>query len=275
MRNSIIIPPRNSEITKVGKQMNKNLRNEKKLVWSDEFNYEGFPDPEKWTFEVQKPGWVNQEAQYYIRNLRNCRVENGKLKIEAHHHSTPLNSQQSSESYKKYTSARIKTQNKGDWLYGRFEIRAKIPKGRGSWPAIWMMPTDSRYGEWPKSGEIDIMEHVGSNPGWIHGSVHCKDFYWKTNTEKTGKTHVPSAMDEFHVYFMNWTEDRIEIGVDELIHLTYRRPDPYNSDNWPFDQKFYLILNIAVGGSWGGREGIDDASFPFRMEVDYVRVYSF
>ena len=140
-----------------------------KLIWSDEFNYEGLPDSNHWTIEIQDPGWVNDEKQYYVKDLSNCRVENGKLILESNYNP---------DSEKRYTSSRIKTQLKGDWMYGRIEVKAKLPGGRGTWPAIWAMPTQSKYGSWPNSGEIDIMEYVGYDPGWIHASIHCKDYYW-------------------------------------------------------------------------------------------------
>lgn len=236
----------------------------RELVWFDNFEYDGLPDPTRWTFEIQDPGWVNEEKQYYVKNSTNCRVEDGKLVLEAHYNP---NSEQ------KYTSCRLKTQYKGDWKYGRIEVRAKLPSGRGTWPAIWAMPTDSIYGGWPNSGEIDMMEHVGFDPGWIHASVHCKDYFWKINTQKTAKRFDPSVENEFHLYFMNWYEKRIEVGMDNEIYFIYSRPNIPTSDNWPFDQKFFLILNIAVGGVWGGLQGIDNSIFPQRMIIDYVKIF--
>ena len=234
------------------------------LIWNEEFDYEGFPDPEKWTFEIQDPKWVNEELQHYVKDLKNCHVVNNFLTIKAHYNQ---------KSHQRFTSSRIKTQFKGDWLYGRMEIRALIPQGRGTWPAIWAMPTHSKYGDWPKSGEIDIMEHVGHNPGFIHGSIHCADYCWKQGTEKSAKIYKSSVKDRFHTYFLNWSENKIEIGIDNQIYFEYQKPNRSTPANWPFDQPFYLILNIAIGGTWGGEKGIDKDSFPQKMLIDYVRIY--
>lgn len=236
----------------------------REIIWCDDFNYSGFPNSNRWTFEIQELGWVNEEKQHYVKELANCRVENGKLIIEAHYNP---------ESEKKYTSSRLKTQFKGDWLYGRIEVKAKLPRGQGTWPAIWLMPTHSKYGKWPNSGEIDIMEHVGFDPGWIHASIHCKEYNWKVRTQKTAKVYDPSVQDEFHLYFLNWDENGIEVGMDDEIYFRYSKPDNYSPHNWPFNQDFYLILNIAIGGVWGGVKGIDDSIFPQRMVVEYVKVY--
>ncbi len=171
------------------------------LVWSDEFNYSGLPDAAKWGYDVGGSGWGNKELQYYTdRRKENARVENGHLIIEVRRDGFGNN---------EYTSARLTSKGKGDWTYGRFEVRAKLPSGRGTWPAIWMLPSGKSYGNagWPDNGEIDIMEHVGFDP------------------------------------------------------------------EWPFDKPFHLILNLAVGGTWGGGKGVDQSIWPQRMEIDYVRVY--
>src|SRR4026208_2586222 len=153
-----------------------------RLVWSDEFDYNGLPDPKKWSYDVGGHGWGNKELQYYTeRRKENARVENGKLIIEARRDSWEGH---------EYTSARLVTKGKGDWTYGRFEVKAKLPSGRGTWPAIWMLPTERSYGEsyWPDNGEIDIMEHVGYDPDVVHGSAHTKAYYHSINTQKTAKT---------------------------------------------------------------------------------------
>jgi beta-glucanase (GH16 family) len=237
-----------------------------RLVWSDEFDYTGLPDPAKWSFEVKPPKWVNGELQNYTGDRpENCRVENGVLVIEARNdHYENL----------EYSSARIKTKGKGDWLYCRVEVRAKLPSGRGTWPAIWMMPTnEGAYGRgWPDSGEIDIMEHVGYDPGKIHATTHTKKYNWMNNNQKTAVTTVADCSKEFHVYSVEWYPDRIEIHVDDNVYFTNRN-DGTGWQAWPFDKSFYLILNLAIGGSWGGLQGVDNSIFPQRMEVDYVRVY--
>lgn len=238
-----------------------------KLVWSDEFDYEGAPNPDLWEYDEGNGcpsfcGWGNNELQYYTNNEKNVRVADGKLIIEAH-----------KENYEEsgYTSAKIKSNNSA-WQYAYIEIKAKLPSGRGTWPAVWMMPETSIYGGWPKSGEIDIMEHVGYDPGVVHGTVHTEAFNHSIGTQVGKQTMVPDFDTDFHVYAMNWTENQIEFFVDGVKYQEFKN----NGDGpaaWPFDHPFYLILNVAVGGNWGGAEGVDDAIWPQRMEVDYVRVY--
>jgi beta-glucanase (GH16 family) len=231
---------------------------QKKTVWSDEFDYSGTPDTAKWNYDLGDGcpnvcGWGNNEAQFYTHDLKNVRVENGHLIIEAHRDSL---------GGKAYTSARIVSKHKGDWLYGRIEVRAKLPKGVGTWPAIWML-----------SGEIDIMEHVGYDPGVVHGTIHTEAYNHVKQTQKEGKITVPDCMDAFHVYAIDWTKDKIDFFVDDSLYHTVNRDPNDDYKGWPFDQRFHLIMNIAVGGNWGGQKGIDDSIWPQRMEVDYVRVY--
>lgn len=235
------------------------------LVWGDEFSTDGLPDPSKWSYDVGGHGWGNNELQYYTENrLENARVEGGVLVIEAIKEPFGRTNQ--------YTSARLVSRQKGDWLYGRFEIRAKLPRGRGTWPAIWMLPTDWVYGGWPDSGEIDIMEHVGYDMQRVHGTVHTKDYNHSIGTQ-VGSSVVASNVDtEFHTYSMEWRPNRIDIFMDGQQYFTFAN-EGEGFSKWPFDQRFHLILNIAVGGSWGGAQGVDDSIFPQRMEVDYVRVY--
>lgn len=242
---------------------------EKKPVWSDEFDYTGTPDTTKWNYDLGDGcpdvcGWGNNEAQYYTADSKNVRVENGNLIIEAHLDSL---------GGKAYTSTRIVSKHKGDWLYGRIEVRARLPKGKGTWPAIWMLSTDWKYGGWPASGEIDIMEHVGYDPGVIHGTIHTEKYNHIKQTQKEGKLTISDAMNEFHVYAIDWTKDKIDFFVDENLYHTVTRDQQDDFNGWPFDQKFHLIMNIAVGGNWGGKEGIDDSIWPQKMEIDYVRVY--
>jgi len=208
-------------------------------------------------------GWGNNESQYYTDDHNNVRIENGKLIIEA-----------KKEYFKgsDYTSARIKT--KKSWKYGRVEIRAKLPSGIGTWCALWALPTDRTYGPWPHSGEIDILEHVGFNEGEIIGSVHTSansgDLY---GTDQQGRIKIPNACKEFNNYILEWQDDEIAVSVNNKKFFKYSKQNrPWQK--WPFDQNFHLILNIAIGGSWGGAKGIDDNAFPTKMEVDYVRVYT-
>ncbi|HOK60005.1 MAG: family 16 glycosylhydrolase [Tenuifilum sp.] len=238
----------------------------KVLVWNDEFNYTGLPATDKWGYDVGGGGWGNNELQYYTNaRTENARVENGNLVIEAR-----------KEQYEgsEYTSARLVTRYKGDWLYGRVETYAKLPSGTGTWPAIWMLPTNWVYGSWPKSGEIDIMEYVGYDPGVVHGSIHTEAYNHVLGTQKTATISVPDAETAFHLYALEWTPEKIDIYVDNNKYFTF---DNEHKDykTWPFDQVFHLILNIAVGGNWGGAQGVDPNIWPQKMYVDYVRVYQY
>lgn len=236
----------------------------RKLVWYDEFSTPGLPDSTKWNYDIGGSGWGNNELQYYTNDLKNARVEDDLLIIEAHYDSLGNNA---------FTSARMVTKHKGDWLYGRMEVKAKLPRGKGTWPAIWMLSTDWKYGGWPISGEIDIMEHVGYDPGVIHGTLHSDKYNHIKQTQQEGKITIADAQDAFHVYAVEWSENKIDFFVDDQhYHTVTRNPDD-NEKGWPFDQRFHLILNIAVGGNWGGKEGIDYSIWPQRLEVDWVRVY--
>jgi len=236
------------------------------LVWSDEFDYEGLPDESKWGYDVGGSGWGNQELQYYTSDS-NAWVKDGLLTIEC---------RKEEKEGKDYTSARLVTRGKGDWLYGRIEVRAKLPQGLGTWPAIWMLPTDWEYGGWPASGEIDIMEHVGYDQDVVHASVHTQSYYHSIGTQKTSTIRVDGVSEEFHVYALEWLPDKIRMYVDEELYFTFQ-PTDYKKDptweEWPFDKKMHLLLNIAFGGGWGGARGIDDTCLPQQMLVDYVRVY--
>ena len=233
------------------------------LVWSDEFNYTGLPDSTKWSYNVDGHGWGNNELQYYTdKRLENARVENGVLTIEA---------RKEEWQGSKYTSARLVTKGKGDWQYGRIEVRARIPKGRGTWPAIWMLASTDPLA-WPDDGEIDIMEHVGFNQGYVHGTVHTKKYNHVIGTQKTDTILVPDCSEKFHVYALDWTADSIKISMDDQVYFTFGN-ERTGDDAWPFNKPHHLLLNIAVGGNWGGAKGIDDSIWPQKMEVDYVRVY--
>jgi beta-glucanase (GH16 family) len=232
---------------------------ELKLIWSDEFNYQGSPDTSKWTAETGGDGWGNNELQYYTSGkLENARVENGLLVIEARKDSNG------------YTSARLITKGNGDWQYGKIEARAKLPKGRGTWPAIWMLASTNPPA-WPDDGEIDIMEHVGFNQGFIHGSIHTKKYNHIIGTQKTDTVEVKDCSEQFHIYSMEWNKDSLKIAVDGNIFFRFANEHSY--DAWPFDNKMHLLLNVAVGGNWGGAKGVDETIWPQRMEIDYVRVY--
>ncbi|MEL7311424.1 MAG: family 16 glycosylhydrolase [Pseudomonadota bacterium] len=252
-----------------------------KLVWQDEFDYEGAPDPAKWTHDLWQPRKVNNEDQAYTDRLRNVRVENGLLTIEAHKEAFDGG---------EYTSGRIHTAGKGDFLYGRFEVRAKLPRGQGTWPAIWMLPSDPyKYsttcepGEdwqgsetcdaWPNSGEIDILEHVGYQMGHVHGTVHNRAYYWVNWEQRKGRILDDSVDTEFHVYALEWSEDRIDVFLDDTLYFSYMN-EGTGWKSWPYDHPFHLIINIAMGGVWGSSGGpTDDSVLPQKLLVDYVRVY--
>ncbi|HEX2444975.1 MAG TPA: glycoside hydrolase family 16 protein [Vicinamibacterales bacterium] len=236
----------------------------RELVWSDEFDRAGLPDPARWSYDVGGHGWGNKEMQFYTADRpENARVEGGHLIVEARRE----NWQGSA-----YTSARLVTKRKGDWTYARIEARARLPKGRGSWPAIWMLATTAGEMSWPDDGEIDLMEHVGFDQGVVHGSIHTKAYNHRIGTQKTANTRVADASDAFHVYAIEWDESRIRWFVDDREFFSFAN-ERAGKDVWPFDGPFHLLVNLAVGGTWGGQKGVDDAAFPMRMELDYVRVY--
>lgn len=235
--------------------------------WADEFDYEGLPDNTKWSYDVgsENNGWGNNELQYYTHaDLRNVIVEDDVLKIIAHN--------EEKDGYD-YTSARLVSKGKADFLYGRFEVRAKVPQGKGTWPAVWMLPTEWTYGGWPSSGEIDILEHVGYDQDVVHISVHTKAYHHSINTQKTATKKIEKASQEFHVYRVDWTPSYIKGFVDdaEIFHFTN---EGTGFEVWPFDQKFHWLINLAIGGNWGGQHGVDNSIFPTTFEIDYVRVYN-
>jgi len=232
-------------------------------IFADEFNYTGLPDPNKWGYDIGGSGWGNNELQYYTNQLKNAFVANGKLTITAY---------KEEMEGRNYTSARLITKNKGDIKYGRIEVKAQLPSGLGTWPAIWMLPTDWVYGGWPSSGEIDIMEHVGYDQDVIHITTHSEKYYFKINTQKSATKKIENASTQYHVYRLDWTPEKITGYIDnELIFTNVNEGTDYKA--WPFDQRFHLLLNIAVGGDWGGAKGIDEKAFPASMLVDYVRFY--
>lgn len=210
--------------------------------------------------------------------MNNAQVKDGALTIT-------LKKEKSDSGEDIYTSARLVSRDQGDWLYGRFEVRAKLPTGKGTWPAIWMMPTDSAYGTWPASGEIDILEYVGYQPGIVHASVHTLNYYFKKGNNFTKKTPIENK-DDYHIYALEWTPGKLEFFVDGLSYGVYedgvtlangeKADFSKGWESFPFDKKFYMILNIAYGGDWGGAGGgVDDSILPKTMVVDYVRVYGY
>lgn len=232
-------------------------------VWADEFDKDGEPDPTKWGYDLGGNGWGNNELQYYTNKTDNASVANGILTITV---------KKEAMEGKDYTSARLVSKGKGDFLYGRFEAKAKLPSGKGTWPAIWMLPTDWAYGGWPKSGEIDIMEHVGFDPNKVHISIHSEAYNHVIHTQKTATKMVDNAMTEFHLYRVDWTPYAIRGYIDNALVFTFVN-EGKGATAWPFDKRFHLLLNVAYGGNWGGEQGIDPSVLPAKMEIDYVRVF--
>ncbi|MDA3882637.1 MAG: family 16 glycosylhydrolase [Bacteroidales bacterium] len=242
------------------------------LVWFDEFNTDGLPDNSKWSFDTEGNNWDwgNDEAQNYTpADNNNAWVEDGNLIIEARREQYYW---AGDDETKNYTSARLITQGKGDWLYGKVEVRALLPTGTGMWPAIWMLSTDTEYGEWPSSGEMDIMENVGYDPNVIHCNIHTEAYNHSIGTNKGNSTTISDPHTNWHIYSLEWNAENVSFYCDG--NLVFSFDNEHNTyKEWPFDKPFHLLLNIAVGGGWGGTEGIDDNIFPQRMLVDYVRVY--
>lgn len=238
--------------------------NERQLVWSDEFDGNGPVDTTKWGYDLGGGGWGNNELQHYTDREENARRENGKLVIEA---------RREDFGEREYTSARMVTRGKANWKRGRIAVRAQLPSGVGTWPAIWMLGENIRTVGWPKCGEIDIMEHVGYSPDSIFGTVHTKSFNHVAGTQEGDGIALPDVEDAFHVYFVDWQADRIDFGVDSTVYFTFDKVPEATMDEWPFDEPHYLLLNIAVGGNWGGSRGVDTTIWPQRMLVDWVRVY--
>jgi beta-glucanase (GH16 family) len=231
------------------------------LIFSDEFNVDGSPNSSNWNYDIGNGsnGWGNNEAEYYTDRVDNVIVENGLLKITA-----------KKESYLgfDYTSTRMLTQNKFDFKYGRVEVKAKLPVGGGTWPAIWMLGSNITTVGWPACGEVDIMEHVGNDLGTIHQSIHTPSSFGAT--VNTNTTYVVDATTAFHIYAIEWTSDKIDFFIDGTLYYTYK-PSTKNSNTWPFDANQFIILNVAMGGNFGGN--IDPNFVQSTMEIDYVRVY--
>jgi beta-glucanase (GH16 family) len=244
-------------------QKNASAQPFKKLVWSDEFNYKGLPDAKKWSYDTGGHGWGNNELQYYTANKsKNARVENGNLIIEAHKETVGKNL---------YSSARLVSKGRGDWKFGRIDIKAKIPSGLGTWPAIWMLGSTTPL-KWPDDGEIDIMEHVGYDQGNIHASVHTKKYNHIQRTQKTDSVFVKDCSTAFHIYSVEWNAEHLTVLLDNQVYFHFNN-NHTGYDAWPFNNPMHLLLNVAVGGFWGGLKGVNSSIFPKKMEIDYIRVY--
>ncbi len=230
------------------------------LTWHDEFDGKVI-DASNWTYDIGGGGWGNGEAEYYTSRTENVRLENGLLVIESHQ-------EKFEGSY--YTSARIKTQGLQSFQYGRIEARLKVPAGKGLWPAFWMLGSNISQKGWPDCGEIDIMEYVGKEPDLIMGTLHGPGYSGALGLTKWNRQEYNIA-DDFHTYAIEWDKNQISWFYDEVKYHTLTRSD-VGTDRWVFDQPFFIILNLAVGGQLAGMIGLDTV-FPAQYLVDYVRVY--
>lgn len=238
-------------------------KNEWILTWNDEFDYTGLPDPGKWDYDTGGHGWGNNELQYYTKErIANAEVSNGTLKIRA--------IKEKMED-KNYTSARLVTRGKAEFQYGKIDILAKLPAGRGLWPAVWMLGNQKNIG-WPECGEIDIMEHVGFEKDSVFGTVHTKSYNHIIGTQKGKKMFINDPYNSYHLFTLEWTPDKMDFLMDNQLFNSFANEHKTYAE-WPFDSPFYLIMNIAVGGNLGGQKGVDTTVFPGVLEIDYVRVY--
>jgi beta-glucanase (GH16 family) len=233
-----------------------------RLIWADEFDYQGLPDPQKWTYEVGRIR--NHEQQYYTWGREeNARVRDGVLTI------TAVEDDFEGEGI---TSASITTRETFSFTYGRVAVRAKVPQGRGVWPAAWMLGKNVDTVSWPRCGEIDIMEYVGFEPDTVHFTVHTERYNHTVGTQRIRHLQTPAPYADFHEYAVSWDAEKITFFFDgEPVHEFAN--DGGGEASWPFDQPMFLILNLAIGGTWGGQKGVDDAIFPAEYQIDYVRVY--
>ena len=239
------------------------------LAWADEFDAvrtaggkPALPDTQKWWYETAGPGWVNNELQTYVKDFSGtdtvAAIYDGTLKIIA------------KKQDQKIISARINSSK--SWTYGYFEARLRVPGGKGTWPAFWMLPEKENL-NWPLDGEIDIMEYVGYDPGWIHSSVHTNAYNHTIGTQKTAKKEIKTAETQFHIYAVEWTASYIKGFVDGVEYFRFNNDGAGNKETWPFNVPFYLKLNLAWGGNWGGAQGVDESKLPATYEIDWVRVY--
>jgi len=242
-----------------------------KLIWSDEFNYSGPPDPTKWAYELGASGWGNGELQYYTDNIKNSYVANNVLNVVAINEPYP-----ETESKKKvpvrdmFTSARLVTKGKATFKYGRIEFRAKLPLAKGTWPAFWL------YGRGDSYSEIDVMENVGYESHLVWFSAHSEsgDGDVDPNAHHTASITIKDTSTKFHVYSIDWTPDYIIGYVDKVQYFSLYK-NKIDPKYWHFDDGMFVVINLAVGGSWGGYEGVDNSKFPQSIQIDYVRVYEY
>ena len=243
------------------------------MLWSDEFDGEDL-DLSKWNKLSWRPGWVNNELQAYTERDTNIFLESGFLVLQGLIDPGFSGTDYNGNDYNAdYTSGRVNTDGKFSTTYGRFDIRAKLPKGKGSWPAIWMLGESINSIGWPDCGEIDIMEHVGYDEGMIHGSIHTEEYNHMYNTQRSGSKYIENVTSTFHVYSLEWSPFYLRYLIDDEPFFFVYNDSKGDNSKWPFDDPHYIILNLAIGGDWGGVQGISTSEFPMRMMVDYVRVF--
>lgn len=237
------------------------------MVWNDEFDSGTTLNSDWWTHQTASSGWVNNELQNYVNGsydgTRVTEIKDGHLSITAF------------KAGGKVYSGRVYAMERQGWKYGIFEAAIRLPKGRGTWPAFWMMPANNDWASspWPKCGEIDIMEEVGYRPNYTSSSIHCESYNHTKGTQKTAERYTSGAEDEYHIYRLEWTEDYIRTYVDGNMLLSFANDKAGNVNTWPFNKPFYIILNLAWGGDWGGAQGVDESALPATMDVEYVRVF--
>jgi beta-glucanase (GH16 family) len=247
-----------------------------KIIWAEEFNQGTRPNPKFWNYSTYANNvlWWHNERQYYTDNVaKNARIQKGELIIEAHNEKL---SELDGWAGQEFTSARLTTEGKKSFKYGFFDVRAKLTCVKGSWPAIWLLG-EKPQSSWPRDGEIDIMEHVSFNPQTVYGSAH-NAYSQKHGIKYTGSTNLKNPCGEYHNYQIDWRQDFIAFLVDGKEYYRFSKSVssdgvPADYDKWPFNHNFYIILNIAVGGAWGGQQGIDPKQYPGNMAIDYIRVY--
>ncbi len=233
------------------------------LVFEEQFDQTQTLNKETWTYEIGEK-WANNEQQCYTDDSKNCWIENQQLHIRA-----TLNP----DSKCKYQSARINTFGKQQFQYGKFVIRAKMPKGKGSWPAIWFLGSSMKtdHVRWPLCGEIDLVEFAGNKPGTFSSAIHTDAFNHKINTHKGKRVTLPDVSDQFHDYVLEWTPNQLTFMIDHEVYMVFEKPEHATEREWPYDHPYYMIINLAVGGWYGG--AIDDNDFPFELVVDSIKVY--
>ncbi len=233
-----------------------------KLLWQDTFEKEGNLDPDIWTIETGGHGFGNNESQFYTNQEKNIFVKDQMLHIAAH---------KEAYEHRNYTSAKISTYQKKHIRYGRIEVEAKLPKGKGTWPAIWLLGENKKEAGWPLCGEIDLIEHIGRRPGQFHFSLHSKSFNHRKNNHLTYVYEDLSLLEGFQIFSIDWDEKQISFYINNKLMATFKKSNGASIEDWPFDQPFYLIINLAIGGHWGG--DIDDQIFPVELQIKSVKVY--